>query len=72
MCGDRDVLFFASRVGEAKVGVLDLLVFDQLENICGFHFWKSSEEGLSLALNAFAVPAAESFEINELVAMARS
>ena len=35
--GDRYVLFFAARVGEAEIGVLDLLVLDQLDYICGFH-----------------------------------
>ena len=35
--GIVDVLFFAARVGEAEVDVLDLLVLDQLDYICGFH-----------------------------------
>jgi hypothetical protein len=36
-------LFFAARVGETEIGISDLLVLDQLEYICGFHCWRSSE-----------------------------
>src|SRR6185312_7747051 len=43
--GDGDVLFFAASVGEAEIGVLDLLVLDQLDYICRFHCWKSSGKG---------------------------
>ena len=57
--GNRYVLFFAARVGEAEIGVLDLLVLDQLDYICRFHCWRSSGRGLSLGLNAFAVPDTE-------------
>ena len=35
--GNRYVLFFAARVGETEIGVLDLLVLDQLDYICRFH-----------------------------------
>ena len=43
--GNRDVLFFAARVGEAEIGVLDLLVLDQTKYICRFHCWRSSGRG---------------------------
>ena len=41
--GNRDVLFLAARIAETEIDVLDLLLFDDLQDVAGCRHGSSSE-----------------------------